>query len=279
MEARDCGVLPGSLVYFHTHSTLAEELFFYPLCVGHFFCGDGYEVNRNGYDSILVLYVEEGSGVVRQQGREVKLQAGSFALIDCYAPHFYAASCDWEIYWLHFDGVLARRYFELCTQSGGVLAPNDPRACAQRLRRIFGIFHDQGAPNEAVLSRLITDLLTELMLCEIAQGGQNTVGGMEEVLSYITKHLEQPISLDELARRAALSPFHFSRMFKRETGFSPHAYLVRSRVDRARYLLKSTNLSVKEIAFSTGFQSECGFCTTFKKWCKSTPTQYRNEMI
>lgn len=280
MDAVASGILPGSSVYFHTHSALAHELFFYPLCVGHFRCDESYEVSRSSYDSFLVLYVEAGSGVVRQQGRDVPLPTGSFVLIDCYEPHFYATRTGWEIYWLHFDGHLARRYFEFCTQGGSVFEPAAVQNCAHYLHRLFSVFREQGAPNEASLSRRIIDLLTELMLRAAPDGAaRGAPGVVEETISYLTEHLEEPIRLEELSQRVNLSPFYFSRLFKRETGFSPHEYLVRARMDRARYLLKSTGLTVKEIAFSTGFSSECGFCTTFKKWCASTPSQYRNDGI
>lgn len=278
MDVVKGGILPGSSVYFHTHSALARELFFYPLCVGHFLCDETYEVSRNSYNSFLALYVEAGSGIVRQQGRDVPLQPGSLALIDCYEPHFYATRSGWEIYWLHFDGHLARRYFELCTQGGAVFEPEIARSCARYLHRLFFLFREQGAPNEAGLSRRITDLLTDLMLPAVPEGAVRSAPGVvEETISYLTAHLEETIRLEELSQRVSLSPFYFSRLFKRETGYSPHEYLVRARMDRARYLLKSTSLTVKEIAFSTGFSSECGFCTTFKKWCGSTPSQYRND--
>ena len=51
-------ILAPSKVYFYTCSALAREIFFYPLCTGHFYCDKGYEVNRGRYDSFLLICVQ-----------------------------------------------------------------------------------------------------------------------------------------------------------------------------------------------------------------------------
>ena len=72
-------------------------------------------------------------------------------------------------------------------------------------------------------------------------------------------------------------PDHFLRVFKRETGFTPHEYVINTRLSNARYLLRNTAMSVKDICFSCGFSSESAFCITFKKRAKMTPAQYRQN--
>ena len=78
-----------------------------------------------------------------------------------------------------------------------------------------------------------------------------------------------------LAEQAGLSQYHFIRTFKKETGFTPHEYLVNTRLATARYLLKNTRLPVKDICFNTGFSCESVFCSAFKQHQGMTPAQYR----
>lgn len=97
----------------------------------------------------------------------------------------------------------------------------------------------------------------------------------EDTITYINEHFAEDLSVDELAARVNLSPYHFIRTFKKMTGYTPHEYLVNTRIATARYLLKNTSLPIKDICFNTGFSSESVFCSTFKRYQKISPAQYR----
>ena len=76
------------------------------------------------------------------------------------------------------------------------------------------------------------------------------------VVDYVEDNLVHDLTLDELAGVAHMSPYHFSRRFKRSTGLSPHQYVVRKRVERAKELLTNTELSLHEVALSVGFADQ-----------------------
>ena len=101
--------------------------------------------------------------------------------------------------------------------------------------------------------------------------------GMENVISYINEHFTGKITIQTLAEQAMLSQYHFIRMFKSYTSFTPHEYIVNIRISAAKYMLKNTSLSVKDIGLDAGFPSESAFCTAFKKKMGITPTEYRNS--
>ncbi|MEI9901132.1 MAG: AraC family transcriptional regulator [Hyphomicrobium sp.] len=73
---------------------------------------------------------------------------------------------------------------------------------------------------------------------------------------FINANLYEPIEVDELARIAGLSPFHFSRTFRRSVGVTPHRYVMRTRLKRARELLREGRLSFAQIAAETGFADQ-----------------------
>lgn len=277
MKVYQEGVLPESDIYFHTCSSQAKELFFYLLCTGKYFCNERYFVDRQAYDSYLILYVKKGSGYV-QNGNSplLPLDEGSVAFINCYIPHKYFTKIGWTIYWIHFDGLLAPKYFNLITEKNLILDPQNPHIIERYLQKIFNTFHEHKRVNEAIISKNIIDLLTELILVATdSESLDNPPRMIEEMLTYISENSSQKLSLSELAKQASLSPYYFSRLFKKETGYSPFEYVIQVRIDQAKFLLKTTSMPIKELAFQCGFNSVCSFCTSFKKKTGYTPTEYR----
>ena len=85
----------------------------------------------------------------------------------------------------------------------------------------------------------------------------------------------EPIGVDDLARAAGLSRFHFSREFRKAFGESPHAYLLTRRLERAAALLRGTDRKVAEICFSVGLRSVGSFTSSFTRTFGVSPTAYR----
>ncbi|HMF58295.1 MAG TPA: helix-turn-helix domain-containing protein [Pyrinomonadaceae bacterium] len=92
-------------------------------------------------------------------------------------------------------------------------------------------------------------------------------------------HLAEDLPLEELASAAYLSPFHFSRLFKKLTGASPHAYLATLRARRAQALLAETDLSVTEIGSRVGYSSSSHFTKAFRHATGLTPRAFRAAVI
>lgn len=85
----------------------------------------------------------------------------------------------------------------------------------------------------------------------------------------------QPLDLDELARSANFSRYHFLRAFRRAFHVTPHEYLTRKRIERAKELLAESELTVTEICFEVGFESLGSFSTLFHKIVGWSPSIYR----
>jgi AraC family transcriptional regulator len=89
--------------------------------------------------------------------------------------------------------------------------------------------------------------------------------------------LTEDISLDDLAREVGLSPFHFARSFKAAVGAPPHRHQIALRLERARKLLETTDLSVRDIAERTGYSDPSYFARGFGKMFGIAPLQYRRQ--
>jgi AraC family transcriptional regulator len=91
--------------------------------------------------------------------------------------------------------------------------------------------------------------------------------------------LDQELSLKSLAAASYLSPFHFSRLFKKLTGVTPHNYLAAIRATRAQSLLARTEMSITEIAAHVGYLSASHFTKAFRFSTGTTPREFRKALI
>lgn len=87
-----------------------------------------------------------------------------------------------------------------------------------------------------------------------------------------------PLTVSDLARAAGMSPFHFSREFKRETGRTPHGYLRRVRLERAKLLLAADDRPVTDVALECGFCSPSHLATSFARAFGLPPSRYRSML-
>ncbi|MFQ6173075.1 GlxA family transcriptional regulator [Oryzobacter sp. R7] len=97
------------------------------------------------------------------------------------------------------------------------------------------------------------------------------------LLQWMVQHLDEAFTVDDLARRATMSPRTFARRFVAETGTTPHQWLTDQRVLRARHLLEETELSVEEVARDAGFGSAALLRHHFTKCTGISPTAFRTQ--
>ncbi|MFA6504703.1 MAG: AraC family transcriptional regulator [Treponemataceae bacterium] len=98
---------------------------------------------------------------------------------------------------------------------------------------------------------------------------------LERIFSFVHSRFSQPITLAEAAASANLSKFYFTRFFKEQTGQNFHTYLARVRVSHAEELLAGSDVSITEIAYTSGFASLKTFNRLFRTYTGTSPTQYR----
>ena len=106
-----------------------------------------------------------------------------------------------------------------------------------------------------------------------------TLAALRRAHDLIDRDYAEALDLDALAREAGYSRYHFARTFAQAYGETPRAYLTRRRVERAKTLLRTANLSVTEICFLVGFASLGSFSALFRRLVGQSPTAYRATSV
>jgi AraC family transcriptional regulator len=98
---------------------------------------------------------------------------------------------------------------------------------------------------------------------------------LQRTIAFIDSHLDQPISLQQLAHAVGLSPTYFAARFRAAVGASPRLFVMRRRIERAKVLLASTRMSMIDVALNVGFRTQSHFTTVFGRQEGATPHQWR----
>jgi AraC family transcriptional regulator len=100
---------------------------------------------------------------------------------------------------------------------------------------------------------------------------------LRHATEYIDRNLRDRLTLDEIAAEVDLNPQYFARTFKKAVGRPPHRYILERRVERAKILLKTTDLSLVEIASRVGIATQSHFTTVFRRATGMTPREFRER--
>jgi AraC family transcriptional regulator len=163
----------------------------------------------------------------------------------------------------------------------------------ERYSRTDPIIHSIGMAllgelnSEGLSGRLYADSLANLLAVHLLRyyttasaAPERFTGGLpgptlKQVMNFIAENYASDITLSELARVAGMSSFHFAREFKRATGITPHQYVIRFRIERAKTLLAEGRVPLIEVGLRSGFSHQSHFTRLFRKLTGTTPNTYR----
>ncbi|MFB9980465.1 helix-turn-helix domain-containing protein [Mesorhizobium kowhaii] len=97
----------------------------------------------------------------------------------------------------------------------------------------------------------------------------------KRVVEYVDSHLDETITLADMAAVAGLSRMYFAAQFRAATGIRPHEFLQRRRIDRTKRMLIETDMTLVDVALSVGFQNQAHFTTVFRRFVGETPYRWR----
>jgi AraC family transcriptional regulator len=128
----------------------------------------------------------------------------------------------------------------------------------------------------AIVTRLLTSADC-VARSDRPKGGKLVQWRLKRAIDYIEARLDEPISLADIASSVGLTRMHFAAQFRAATGFRPHEYLLRRRIERAQDMLAGSSMPLVEVAQSVGFQTQSHFTTVFKRYTGRPPRAWRES--
>ena len=102
---------------------------------------------------------------------------------------------------------------------------------------------------------------------------------LRRVKEFIHTKMEDDLTLSDMAQSVGLSASHFSEMFRKSTGETPHKFVLRCRTERAKEILRKAELRVLDVAVACGFKTQQHFARVFRQLCGASPSEYRREFL
>lgn len=232
-----------------------------------------------------LLYIIEGDGEFRSASLAGKqqLREGDFFLLFPDEWHSYhpSAKRGWKKYWIGFKG----RNIDDRVRAG-FLSPTKPiyhvgysPETIQLYKQAFQTAMEEAASSQQMLAGIVNHLIGTMYALErnieLQSRSKMHVDLINRARLCIREELESPLTIQEVAERLGMSYSNFRKLFKEHTGLSPATYQQDLRLQRAKELLTTTSMSIKEIAYRLHFDSPDYFSAKFKAKTGRKPTELR----
>ena len=266
-------------------SNLIKELYitdigYYPKAKHH------YRERPKGADQHILIYCMEGLGSAVIDGKQYEILPGDFILIPAGTPHVYQANHQnpWTIHWVHFLGLHALEMVEqffnqhneykssTLIQQSRVLLFEDIYANLE-----MGYSQDSLCYSNLCFKHYLASFIYKEHFNRYAK--RPAEDAIELSIEFMKSHIDQLLTLEDLAREVHLSSSHYSFLFRKKTGFSPIDHFNHLKVQKACQFLLFTDLRVKEIADKLGIMDPYYFSRMFSKIMGMSPATYRIKKI
>lgn len=246
-----------------------------------------------------LYYVTAGTAEVIMPNYTIHLRPGHLYLVPSFALHSNRCNGHFEHYYVHLyedpksevhifedlelpyevkgtslDEALFARLLRSNPTMG--LGKFDPQSYDNTEQLVTDIRRDKqhGFANRMEMRGIIYQLLSRFLVQAVTKVHSDD-DRIQSILMYIRKNLNELNDVDTLAKMTDLSKDHFIRLFKKATGETPIQYITLRKIERAEILLSTTNLSVKDVAHTLGYEDHSYFNRLFKKCVGLTPRDYR----
>ncbi len=240
------------------------------------------QVARQRRDYYL-MYMHKGTLEVKLKSRTFILNEGETIIFPSNTPYYYQKTnhLDTVYYWAHFTGYGVNEIIKNMKLScSAPLLVGKDEEIVENFNRLFQCFliHQNYCDEEA--SVILMEIFIKLARRTNNASEHNTkLTKLQKSIRYIYNNYRNDIKLNELAEIEFLSVSRYSALFKEVMGISPKNFITTMRINNARELLHHTNLTVRQISLTVGFNDSLYFSNLFKKKTGYAPLVYRNMKI
>ena len=228
---------------------------------------------RNHY---WLIYLREGSGVYEVGQQSWRLSRGMLFAAFPNRRIFYKADPGsvWSIYWVSIDAPHLGAYLARMnvTQENPIIALHSPSDAERIFASLLDIIPTDTVQSKFDCQSLLWRLLS--MMTESTLTAYRDRDYIDEAVLFMTSNYERPITVADVATAIGLDRSYFARLFRERLGTSPHEWLLRYRMERARVLL-GTDLKICEVALSVGFADALYFSRRFREHFGISPKEFR----
>lgn len=228
-----------------------------------------------------VVYVSGGRGRLETRAGRWRITSGTVFLLYPGVWHRYRPDprTGWNEHWVGCDGPIVRGLVRqgFFSRRRPVLRVRDEDLLLGAFSSVIDAIHAGRPALQQVAAGATLYILSLLYSAQQPgrEGHPRVARSIREAMRRMADPSLEAPSMPELAQTLGVSYTWFRRMFVHHTGLSPHQYRLQLRVGRARTLLSETTLTVKEIAFRCGFESEQYFCRLFRRKTGVSPGEWR----
>ncbi len=245
-------------------------------------CWEGWHEDDYVSDFNKFYFICDGEGMVKILDREFYPQKGQLVLMPAGVRQSYStiSSNTFKKYWCHFTAKIGDINIFDFFKLPYIIDVDD---CG-RLEKLFGeLISLQDSQKlymilkeKAILTEIIAYYLEKAELESFNFSKFASIEKIDSVLKYIQNHISENLTVEVLASLVHFHPNYFTHIFKKYMGIPPIQYINKMRIERAKYLLKTTDLQINEIALRTGFCDVYYFSKSFKSFAGYSPSDFRN---
>ncbi len=275
-------VSPGFILAALQRNPLTRDCF--PTAMGFYPHAHGHHMRREQHDDNLVIYCTAGHGVLQAGGSSHPAGPGSLMLLPQGLAHEYHASSrnPWHLYWVHCRGDNAGAFLDYLGYRPGkpVVEVNMHPALSASFDSLLTV-RSTGYSLAAFVNAAnhLRHLFTQFALAasqrRAAQPGELDLARLQD---YMRANIDKRLSLDDLARLANLSRFHFANRYKALTGYSPIKHFLHLKMEAACRMLDTSRCSIGSIAQELGYTDALYFSRAFKGVVGLSPRDYRESV-
>lgn len=253
------------------------------------YCNPSHRFGPNMRDAHVIHVIREGKGTLEINKKKYELGAGDVFYIPPKVEAWYESDKDdpWCYTWVGFVGMKA----EECTSQAGFSLKNPVRKinCVdevgqyiEQMLEAYQLSYSNELKRNGLLHLVMSAFVEDYCQNNAALGVAAThpypgAVYVKHAVEYMTYHYDEKLKINDLADFIGINRSYLTSSFKKHMGCSPQEFLINLRVEKAKSLLKKTDMSINAVANAVGYPDQLAFSKVFKQHCGMSPRMYKEE--